>query len=795
MKRTTIFLTLASLFFLASCQKEVTLSTSGQDKPGEEQYDGRIRFSSSDVPQMCRTRAVTESTTSGISQNGFFILATDSDGAKVFDDIARKSSTGFFEPQTGPYYYPQSGTMDFYAIYPWDNAVTVKTDSILYSYTQNPDKDVVVAGASGISRQSMAVQLNFSHILSQAAIVCTGYDYMCAYHITSATITAPTSGKWEMKEGKWIPGSAKQAYDYVTDEVLMAKNCGAKAIGSAKSFIPGTYRLTVSYYCTDKFDATVGTYTKTAVVSLTQGKICTINATLPNDEAEQIRFTITTEAWQQESVDMDFTPAAYYAADGTDTLSLPGFTMTSGTVGSVDWGDGTIEAFTEEGVETKSSLSDGTVSLSHKYDEDFSGSVKLYVTTGFIDFGEVNLASGVRLEVDRWDKVNYDMTIPKGLCFYAEGEQTLSLSLAGELTPPRLEYTYDGTWHTWDRSALSFGTSAAPVVFIRGKNPDGISCGMDNYATFTLGNATARTACSGNIMHLIDTVDLTEIPMDKCFYRLFKGCTALVSGPELPATTLKPYCYSEMFEDCTSLLSAPALPAEELNSCCYKWMFKNCSSLKSCTGYIHAASLASEACKGMFQGCSSLTDSDIFLEVVQAQDHACMEMFKGCTSLRWGPNLATITSGEEGCFANMYEGCTSLNTTPTLALTSLPKSCYSGMFAGCKSLTTAPALPVTTLSVGCYMGMFRGCTSLTAAPVLPATTLQTNCYTNMFRDCSSLNYIKMMSTKTPGSSYTGSWVSGVASTGTFVMNSKASYAALTGENYIPEGWTVETATQ
>ena len=62
----------------------------------------------------------------------------------------------------------------------------------------------------------------------------------------------------------------------------------------------------------------------------------------------------------------------------------------------------------------------------------------------------------------------------------------------------------------------------------------------------------------------------------------------------------------------------------------------------------------------------------------------------------------------------------------------------------------------------------------------------------MFYNCRSLNYIKAMFTTTPGYSYTSSWVTNVASSGTFVKNSAAAWN-VSGNNGIPSNWTVETA--
>jgi hypothetical protein len=59
----------------------------------------------------------------------------------------------------------------------------------------------------------------------------------------------------------------------------------------------------------------------------------------------------------------------------------------------------------------------------------------------------------------------------------------------------------------------------------------------------------------------------------------------------------------------------------------------------------------------------------------------------------------------------------------------------------------------------------------------------------MFDGCSKLNYIKMLATNISAGSCLSSWVSGVASTGTFVKN-PAMTSLPTGSSGIPKGWTV-----
>lgn len=67
--------------------------------------------------------------------------------------------------------------------------------------------------------------------------------------------------------------------------------------------------------------------------------------------------------------------------------------------------------------------------------------------------------------------------------------------------------------------------------------------------------------------------------VNDCCGEMFKGCTSLVTPPELPSTTVGSRCYMSMFEGCTSLVTAPDLPAQGIGIDCYSQMFSGCSSL------------------------------------------------------------------------------------------------------------------------------------------------------------------------------------------------------------------------
>ena len=176
--------------------------------------------------------------------------------------------------------------------------------------------------------------------------------------------------------------------------------------------------------------------------------------------------------------------------------------------------------------------------------------------------------------------------------------------------------------------------------------------------------------------------------------------------------------------------------------------------------------------------------------------HAFSQLFQNASKIVYANELQLPSQASEQCYYYMFSGCTSLIKAPELPSMQLGRKGYAYMFKDCKSLVIAPKLPATALQMYCYQGMFYGCTSLTRAPELPATNLQQYSYNRMFENCTSLNYIKAMFTTTPDSwySYTTSWVSGVAAAGTFVKNAAATWD-VTGADGVPEGWTVETATE
>lgn len=169
-------------------------------------------------------------------------------------------------------------------------------------------------------------------------------------------------------------------------------------------------------------------------------------------------------------------------------------------------------------------------------------------------------------------------------------------------------------------------------------------------------------------------------------------------------------------------------------------------------------------------------------------------IFRQSKSIITPPSVLPATTLVQSCYANMFKSSTKLTSVPNISATTLAVRCYESMFSQCAALVSVPSnyLPITTLADYCYYNMFYQCSLLENAPILPATTLISNCYGYLFYKCPKLNYIKAMFTTTPSNSYTNSWVTGVASSGTFVKNINATWD-VTGSNGVPSGWTIQTS--
>ena len=243
--------------------------------------------------------------------------------------------------------------------------------------------------------------------------------------------------------------------------------------------------------------------------------------------------------------------------------------------------------------------------------------------------------------------------------FTADGEQKFKMTTNDRsYTISRLEYSVnDGEWATVEAGTeVTFGGPHGDLR-LRGTNTNGTATTYDEYSTITFTDKNVKVACTGDIRTLLNWKNYSTVDTQNArFCKLFYGCTALTSAPDLPATTLANECYERMFYGCTSLTSAPELKATTLANRCY------------------------------------------------------FGMFSGCTSLEKAPELKATTLVSQ-CYKSMFYGCTSLEKAPELKATTLKYQCYESMFNGCTKLSSvtmlAPSNQISPATDCCYNWLYN----------------------------------------------------------------------------------------
>ena len=194
------------------------------------------------------------------------------------------------------------------------------------------------------------------------------------------------------------------------------------------------------------------------------------------------------------------------------------------------------------------------------------------------------------------------------LCFTAkQNGTTIKYTLEGGLASSRVNigYSRDGTsfvpWTVNTNITLNSGEE----LYVWNKTSL-LSESDTKYVKFTM---TGNVEASGSVDSMINFSDVS----DYCYARLFEGCTALYTAPEVPSTSVRSHCYYKMFYGCTNLSTAPSsLPAATLALSCYESMFENCTSLKKSPNMMPKTIVdVSNALQRMFYGCSVLEEIDI----------------------------------------------------------------------------------------------------------------------------------------------------------------------------------------
>lgn len=272
--------------------------------------DREIRFGVSLID--IETKAFSESTNATLRSQGFQVAAVIDDGNDVMFNNAVAFSNGAYTVPGEHYYFPVSGSMSFYGVYPVQ-AVSVSSGIAALSYSHDTDNDLIVAKATEVTRQSATVMMTFEHALSQVSINARGNDPKVDYKLVSASLSAPAAGIYTYADGKWAPSSSITEYSIYNNPSGMAISTEAMTpVGSPMSIIPGRIELNAKWKCYNRGTSLlISDKDVTVAVTISSGVHTSLNLNLPLDSSE-IKFDSTVNPWipaiQEIDMDEDYKP-------------------------------------------------------------------------------------------------------------------------------------------------------------------------------------------------------------------------------------------------------------------------------------------------------------------------------------------------------------------------------------------------------------------------------------------------------------------------------------------------------
>jgi len=273
----THFLFLAALAALCSCNKETQEYNSAR---GEEIVIGM--GDSFDATVETKTTAITAVPTTlywGATKGGNAAGTTNE--TLVWSKASASLSSG--KISTGKY---QTNTPTAYNYYVTNkDNLTVGTSTT--TITTDNTVDALAGRTFGNSTTSPSVELQ--HIFSRTGTLTmntqSGYTISAvSWTIAGSSTVNGTAGTYDLKSGTWTAASTK-----ITEDTAIASD-------SDMYLIPGTYTIKCTYTLT-KGDWT-RTFTKSASVNLTMGKINNITGTASGGDASEIKITVTLADWQ-----------------------------------------------------------------------------------------------------------------------------------------------------------------------------------------------------------------------------------------------------------------------------------------------------------------------------------------------------------------------------------------------------------------------------------------------------------------------------------------------------------------
>ena len=268
----------------------------------------------------------------GLRSSGFTVYAyntgastIDTEDLELTNSIIPKglvvTSSGENWTFTGTYYWPLNDYVQFFA-YATDDAVTeygVSTGLPTLKYTIASDvqlqKDFVVAQANDKKKMAEALQLTFTHALTQVNFSVIGADNS-TYKISSVSIEGVAeSGVYSFKTGKWTAGSettGKYTYPIASNASVSSSTTAVPLDqqGGILMLMPQTMTNTA------QIKISYSVYDGETEISKSEDTVIPLKETAAWEAGKKVRYTLKLA---NNAATMTFAPEVGPWADNDDT--------------------------------------------------------------------------------------------------------------------------------------------------------------------------------------------------------------------------------------------------------------------------------------------------------------------------------------------------------------------------------------------------------------------------------------------------------------------------------------------
>ena len=319
-----LFLSVFALGLMASCSEDELASTPSLNT-------NAIAFATQSANKATsRSGAAKVKARSGATINTidkFTVSAVDENNTPFFSGVEfiYNGSTGLFHSAT-PYYWPTTGSLNFYAISDLGDVSLDDRNAPMYAYEDWDGETDLVAATVQAGEKTIPYPLVFQHVLSQVYVSAEAKDKeeQLTYKLTSVEMTTPCNGTYSFADatagiGTWeIDNASSKEYSYADALPISFTETGNAHSGSTYwNILPvtdGKIQFKVGYQVLQNGKVIAdftGANVKTCEVenpNLLSGKRYVYNFLLTRGTGDIITFTTSIVDWDADSSITDLEP-------------------------------------------------------------------------------------------------------------------------------------------------------------------------------------------------------------------------------------------------------------------------------------------------------------------------------------------------------------------------------------------------------------------------------------------------------------------------------------------------------